>query len=136
MTMKKSATGKVVTKVTAAKTEKKDVFTDLMRTLNELEQLRNYYNKLKIKRDTLQEAIDKMTKIVKGKKDEFEGPAEEAFPFEIVLRGENQHHRPDDIFVINQKATVLRFSQSLLSEINQILEVFEADIVEYSKQLK
>ncbi|TXN37715.1 hypothetical protein FVB32_05350 [Flagellimonas hymeniacidonis] len=140
MTSKRNSTRTAATtavkKDLQKKEQPKDVFTDLMTTLNELEQLRNYYNKLKIKRDTLEEAINKMNKIINKKKDKFEGPSEEAFPFEIVLKGENEHNRPDNIFVINQKATVLRFSQALLTEINQILTVFEADILEYSKKIK
>ena len=115
---------------------KTDVFADLMKHLNELEDLIRYYNKLKIKRDTLQQAHNKMKKFESSKKDKFEEGSKNQFPFEIVVRGEGENNRPDDLFTISKVNTVTAFTEYLLNEIHQLLEVFEADILEHSKRLK
>ena len=133
---KKETATMAVAKPQKAVNQKKDVFGDLMKHLNEMELLRDYYNKLKIKKDTLQTAYDKMIRYEAEKQDHFEEGSKKQFPFEIVVRGEGEHGRPDDIFTINKAHTVTNFSKYLLNEINQLLEVFEADIVDHSKKLK
>jgi hypothetical protein len=132
---KKETATTVVGKPKSA-TEKKDVFAELMKHLNELEQLRSYYNRLKVKKDTLQTAYRKMVKHESDSKDHFEEGSKKQFPFEIVIRGEDEYNRTGDIFKINQPNTVTSFTKYLLNEVEQLLEVFEADIVEHSKKIK
>lgn len=115
--------------------KKTDVFADLMKYLNEIEELRGYYNKLKIKRNTLQSAHERMCAFGK-KENKFEESDEQGFPYEIVVRGNNEYKRLDDLFTINKVETVTSFTSYLLKEINDLLAVFEADILEHSKKIK
>ncbi|MEO0571965.1 MAG: hypothetical protein AAF039_09695 [Bacteroidota bacterium] len=125
---------KTATVATKSTTQKKDVFGDLMEHLNELEQLRKYYNKLKEKRDNLVVAQKQMSDSLPN--DPFEESSNEEFPFEIILRGKTKYNNVEDIFKINQKKTVENFTSHLLNQVNQLLEVFEADILEHSKKIK
>lgn len=131
----KEATAVIVQKETKVTAKKTDVFADLMKYLNEIEELKGYYNKLKIKRDTLQSAHDRMCTFGK-KENKFEESEEQGFPYEIVVRGNNEYNRKDDLFTINKVETVTNFTSYLLKEINDMLEVFEADILEHSKKIK
>lgn len=120
---------------TVAKNEVKDPFKDLLQKLNEMEKLKEYYSKLKVKKDSLNTALAKMKALDKKGTDHFENNEVTEFPFQIVLRGEDEYNRTDDIFKINKRETVTRFTEYLLKEISEVLEVFEEDLLDYSKKI-
>lgn len=115
--------------------EDTDPFKDLINKLSEMEKLKGYYTKLKIKKDTLETALAKMKALDKKGSDHFEQNEVGEFPFHIILRGDNEYNRIDDIFKISKQRTVIAFTEHLLNEIRQLLEVFEADLLEYSKTI-
>lgn len=137
MTQKKSVApkAKAETELTVTKTEnpivvKKDQqIRELLTKLNKLENLKNYYSKLKVKQNSLKEAFDKMNKLTSQKKDHFEEGQQSDFPFEIVLKGKLEYDRMEEIFKINKRETVTRFTEFLLLQLNDLLEAFEADLI-------
>ena len=123
------------TKKPVVKGEKKDVvFNILMDNIKKLEQLKDYYTRLKTKRDNLATAVKLMEK--EGTKNPFESAENNDFPFALTLNGKSAtYNNTDEIFKITQVTTVTKFSKALLKEVNEVLEALEVDLLAYSKKI-
>ncbi len=115
--------------------DKQQQLNELMKKLNKLETLKKYYSNLKVKRNDLQESLDKMEELASKTKEHFEENEREDFPFEISLKGIGQYDRMEEIFKISKKETVTSFTKYLLNELNQVLKTFENDLINLSKQV-
>ena len=124
-----------VAKKPAVKVAKKDVvFNILMDNINKLEKLKDYYVKLKKKRDTLASAVNKMEE--EGTKTPFDSAEKSTFPFEIILNEKNtQYNNSEEIFKITHVTTVTNFSKALLKEVDEVLEALEVDLLAYSEKI-
>ena len=132
---KPSTTTTTTSKKPAVKADKKDaVFQILMDNINKLEKLKDYYEKLKIKRDSLASAVKKMDE--EDTKTPFESAEKSDFPFEIILNGKSgQYNNTDEIFKITHVTTVTNFSKALLKEVDEVLAALEIDLLAYSKRI-
>lgn len=124
----------VVTEQTAAEKSQPIAMDIILKKIETLENLRNYYSKLKVKRNSLEAALKKMKASQKKSGDHFEENEVKEFPFEIILQGESeQNNRWNEIFKINKRDTVTNFTEYLLSEVSQLLDNFEREIQEYAQ---
>lgn len=105
----------------------------ILKKIETLENLRNYYSKLKVKKGSLEAALKKMKAFQEGSDDHFEENEVKEFPFEIILQGENEYNRAQEIFKINKRDTVTKFTEYLLSEVTQLLDNFEKEIQEFAQ---
>jgi len=103
---------------------------ELLSKVEKLENLRKYYGKLKAKRNTLETALKKMHQYNTIKDDQFEENSLEKFPFEIILKGLGEYERKEELFTISKHETVTNFTDFLLRQINELLEVFESDLID------
>lgn len=113
-------------------------FDTLMDHYRKMELLRDRYNRLKIKRDSVRAQLAEMELAAKELQNDFvgdEGAEDKKFHFSIKLTNEDDH-RVGVISKMNKPEVVIPFTRLLLKEINTILESFQADIVAESKRLK
>jgi len=132
---KTSNTSVVKSKTTEATVVPSSELPNLLKKLNEIETLRKYYGKLKAKKESLEAAYSKMKELTSNKDNKFEEAEAKDFPFKIIIRGENEFNREDDIFQINKKETVTSFTQILLEEVTEVLSLFEEDLIQESKKI-
>lgn len=123
----------VVTEQTVVEKSQPVAMDIILKKIETLENLRNYYSKLKVKRSSLEAALKKMKASQKKSDDHFEENEVKEFPFEIILQGEGEHNRWNEIFKINKRDTVTNFTEYLLSEVSQLLDNFEREIQEYAQ---
>ena len=135
MNKSNKSTTTTTSKNPAVRVEKRAViFNLLMDNIKRLEQLKDYYTRLKTKRDNLATAVKLMEK--EGTKNPFESAEKSDFPFEIILNGKsNQYNNIDEIFKITHVTTVTKFSKALLKEVDEVLEALEVDLLAYSKKI-
>jgi len=112
---------------------KQSQLNDLLSKVEKLENLRKYYGKLKVKRNTLEDALKKMSNKTTNKDDQFEEESIEKFPFEIVLKGIGEYNREEELFKISKRETVTNFTKYLLKQINDLIEVFETDLIDEAR---
>ncbi len=76
-----------------------------------------------------------MEKLTSNHVNQFEEENTEKFPFSIIIRGEDEYNRIEDLFKISKPETVTGFTAFLLTELDSLLATFESDITEYSKKI-
>ena len=135
MNKSKTTPTTVSKKETTVNAPKKDIiFNLLMENLSQLERLKDYYVKLKLKRDTLADAVKKMEE--KSTKTPFDSEEKSSCPFEIILNEKNaQYNNTEQIFKITHVTTVTNFSNALLKEIDEVLKALEVDLLAYSEKI-
>lgn len=106
----------------------------LLERIQNLQKIKNYYQRLKNKRTILKEAILEMQEHQKNVSP-FESEDKNVFPYEIVLNKKMEHRSPDEIFKITEESTVTNFSNALIVEIDEVLELLETDLVKESKTI-
>ena len=109
--------------------------TTILEKIERLEQLKRHYGRLKFKQSDLQTALEKIKTHKSKKNDKFENDQSEEFPYVIVLKGKGEYDRLEEIFTINQPETVENFATYLLKEVDQVLEVFQSELQEQTKNL-
>lgn len=108
---------------------------NILRKIEKLENLKKYYGRLKTKHNSLKETLNKIKTSKSSKSDKFEEDEINEFPFAIVLKGIGQYERMEEIFTINQPETVENFTEYLLKQVDEILEVFKKDLQEHTRNL-
>ena len=109
--------------------------TTILEKIARLEQLKKHYGRLKFKQNDLNDALEKIKTHKSKKNDKFENDHSEEFPYVIVLKGKGEYDRLEEIFTINQPETVENFAIYLLKEVDQVLEVFQNELKEQTKNL-
>lgn len=120
--------------VRVATVSKETQINELLSRVEKLENLKKYYGKLKVKKNSLEKAFKKMAVATETKSDQFEEQAQIKFPFKISLIEIDEYDRKNEIFEISKKQTVTRFTEFLLSQITELLEAFEMDLIEEAKK--
>ena len=108
---------------------------DILRKIEKLESLKKYYGRLKSKHNSLNEALKKIKARKLSQSDKFEEDEVNEFPFFIVLKGIGEYNRAEEIFTINQPETVENFTEYLLKQVDEVLEVFKKDLQEHTRNL-
>lgn len=114
--------------------DKTQQIKEILSKVEKLENLKNYYGKMKVKKNDLEDAFEKMTLYKNEPSDQFEEGNRQEFPYQIVLVTNTEYNRQDKIFKISQPDTVTRFTEFLLKNVDEILEAFEKDLLEESKK--
>ncbi len=111
----------------------KEVFNDFLDKVEKLEKLKARYRKLDEKRTKLIEAHTLMEDFT-GISDYSENEETTEFPFKVQLTKKN-YNSTETIFTLASPIVVKRFAEVLLKEVNQVLEMFEDDLLEFKKEI-
>ncbi len=106
----------------------------ILSKVEKLENLRTYYGKLKVKETSLKESLETIKSCADVSADQFEEKEQQEFPFDIALRKKDYYGKKEDVFTISRIETVENFTKYLLSQVSELLDAFEKDLIQESKK--